>query len=77
MKVIGLLVDFYKIIKLWHLCTCIEFSGVWQKLPATIWQRSKFDDFLKIKHKTNNFHIWDLSHLDYKNGHKIGVTMAT
>ena len=30
MKVIGLMVDFLKIIKLWHLS--IEFYGVWQKV---------------------------------------------
>ena len=30
MKVIGLMVDFLKIVKLWHLST--EFHGVWQKV---------------------------------------------
>ena len=30
MKVIGLMVDFLKIVKLWHLSS--EFCGVWQKV---------------------------------------------
>ena len=29
-EVIGLMLDFLKIIKLWHLC--MEFYGVWQKV---------------------------------------------
>ena len=34
MKVIGLMVDFLKIVKLWHLS--IEFYGVWQKVEWSI-----------------------------------------
>ena len=29
----------------------------------------KFDDFLKVNHKADDFDIWDLSHLDLKNCH--------
>jgi len=35
MKIIGFMVDFLKIIKVWHLS--IEFNSEWQKMP-------KFDD---------------------------------
>ena len=36
----------------------------------------KFDDFLKINHKANNFPVWELFGL-YELSYKIGITMTT
>ena len=58
LKVIGLMVDFLKIIKLWRLST--EFYGVGQLLPHTTELSTltpRFDNFFKkINHKADNFH---------------------
>ena len=48
MKVIGLVVDFLNIIKLWHLSIVFMVRGNF--LP-------KVDEFYKINHKADNFHI--------------------
>ena len=58
MKVISLMVDFLKIIKLWHLVLSSMVRGNF--LPYTIELNTympKFDEFYKINQRADNFHI--------------------